>query len=213
MLLVVPMKEKSENDVDLGTISLLIPSSKAGEEKAREELFAELKSFLDLVAIQHVNSHLRQKTGVSDIVQMSFVRIIENFDQFSGTTSGELKAWIRTIVKNEANSARTFFRSQKRDIDRERSIDALADMRVPIDPQLTPTTQALNAEHKRILHEILNQMSTDDATVIRLRSFESLSFKEVGERMNRSQQAVSQLWYRAILKFEEKMRKRIDGAE
>ena len=55
-------------------------------------------------------------------------------------------------------------------------------------------------------HTALRKLSKDHAEVIRLRNIERLTFKEIGEKMGRSEDAVSKLWYRAILNFEEKFK-------
>ncbi len=202
-------KEDREPPFDMGSISFLIPASREGEPEAREKLFSELRSYLESVADRNIDQGLKRKAGSSDIVQSSFMRILEKFDQFQGTTSVELKAWIKTIVVNEINGVRRSYKTDKRDKDREVSIspaNSTSPGLHPVDRNLTPSSRALKAEQNKKFHEILGQLSRSDAEVIRLRNVEMLSFNEIGKRMNRSEQAASQLWYRAILKFEEKLR-------
>ena len=210
MCFIMRLMSDEENPIDPGSISLLIPESRNGQKSAREELFSALKGYLESTAARQVDGSLKRKAGASDIVQASFLKIIENFESFRGETSAELKAWIKTIVRNEANQLRRSFQSEKRDINREILISppgaSSAPPLTPADANLTPSSDAVKAEQNQRFHEILEELSADNAEVIRLRNIESLSFLEIGERMNRTEQAASQLWYRAILKFEEKLK-------
>ncbi|MEM7453722.1 MAG: sigma factor, partial [Planctomycetota bacterium] len=108
--------------IDMGSISLLIPPSRDGDPKARDVLFQELENYLSLVARSNLDPQMKPKAGVSDIVQESFLKIVQNFDSFRGETSGELKAWIKTIVKNEISGMRRSYKTGKRDVDREISM-------------------------------------------------------------------------------------------
>jgi RNA polymerase sigma-70 factor (ECF subfamily) len=198
----------SEKTIDVGLVSLLIPQFKAGDTEAREQLVQALQQYLERVADQQMDPATRRKAGASDIVQLSLMRIVEKFDQFRGSTSAELHAWIKRIVINETNKVRRSFHTEKRDMQREISMDRQTESqpeRSPQDVHLTPASSALKSERREKFHEVLELLPADYAQVIRLRSLEGLSFREVGERMDRSEDAATQLWYRAMLKFEEKL--------
>ena len=156
-----------------------------------------------------MDSTLRNKVGCSDIVQNALVKVVEHFEQFKGETSIEFRGWLKRIVVNEIHSTRRVFHAEKRDVARERPIDLTASRvsdQSPADVQLTPSSQALAKERMEKFHEVLEQLSPDHAEVIRLRNIQRLAFKEIAELMNRSEDAVSKLWYRAILNFEEKLK-------
>ena len=206
---------EDQKEFSLGSISLLIPPSRTGEKRAREELFAELKGYLDVIAEKNLDFAARQKVGVSDIVQSSFIRVIENFESFRGQTSGELKAWVKKIVQNEVNRVHRTYATEKRNSKREVSLspktnDSLPGVFTPVDTAMTPSSDSLKNEQRRKVHEILAQLKPVHAEVIRLRNIESLSYREIGERMNRTEKSASQLWYRAMVNFEKKLR---DGGE
>ncbi len=196
-------------DLNFGSISMLIPPVKAGDPEARDQLLRELQRYLEATANKHMDPTLKHKTGASDIVQQSFIQIIENFDKFRGHSSAELRGWINTIVANEMNGIRRKFRTAKRDFTQEKQIEAKSSTspgNMPSDGRMTPSSAAIQAERQKKFHETLGQLSDEHAEVIRLRNIERLPFKEIGQRMGRSENAVSKLWYRAILQFEEKLR-------
>ncbi|MFK7766476.1 MAG: sigma-70 family RNA polymerase sigma factor [Mariniblastus sp.] len=202
------MPNGEDASIDHGSISLLITPTRDGDPKAREDLMRELKAYLETTAKRHMDRNLRAKAGSSDIVQQSFIQIIEKFEQFRGENSRELRGWIETIVINEIGRTRRKFHTGKRDAKRERSMYAKTSETfdiVPPDDSRTPSSEAISRERNERLHQVLAELKPDHAEVIRLRTFESLSFKEIGEKMDRSENSASQLWYRAMLKFEAKL--------
>ncbi|MEZ6092709.1 MAG: sigma-70 family RNA polymerase sigma factor [Pirellulaceae bacterium] len=202
-----------ELDVDLNSVSRLIPPCVDGDRDARDTLLRELEEFLYWLARNYSTESMKAKVGVSDIVQLSFVRIVENFSSFRGGSSKELKAWIKKIVANEVNRAYRDLTTKKRDFIRERTGEdpnGNADEKNWVDGEFTPHSNAIRHEQIEQFHQILAQMSSDQAEVIRLRCIEELSFSEVGKRMARSESAASQLWYRAMENFQEKLRE-VDG--
>ena len=183
------LANEENGSVDHGSISLLTPPTRNGDPKAREELMRELKSYLESTAKRHMDHQLQSKTGSSDIVQQSFLQIIEKFEQFRGQNSRELRGWIETIVINEIGRTRRKFHTAKRDAKREKSMFAKTSQAfdiVPSDGALTPSSEAISRERKERLHQVLAELKPEHAEVIRLRTFESLSFKEIGEKMGRS---------------------------
>ena len=201
--MIMPDKDSSPepSTVDLNSVSVLIPKSKQGDREARQQLLEQIQSYLETVANQRMDGTLKQKIGTSDIVQLSFLRVIESFGDFRGTTAAEFHGWLKTIVTNEIHNTRRTYRAQKRDMAREKNV---ADHPYP-DANLTPSSEAMQAERVELFHKILSELSDEHAEVIRLRNIQQLPFKEIGEKMNRSEDAVSKLWQRAMLKFEERL--------
>ena len=197
-------------NIDLESISSLIPKSKEGNEVAREQLLAQIQDYLDLMAARHMDKSLQPKIGRSDIVQQTLTQVIENFDQFRGGTAAEFRGWLKTIVVNEMGKMRRNFRAGKRDIGRELQLEGQASASgtrpTPADVNPTPSTEAMAAEQIDNFYAILQQLPEDYAQVIRLRSLERLPFKEIADKMQRSHDAITKLWYRAVLKFEEKLK-------
>lgn len=189
------------SSVDLNSISLLIPRSKKGDSSAREQLLRQIQGYLETVARQKMDGALLQKIGESDIVQLSFLRVIENFEDFRGGTAAEFHGWLKTIVTNEIRNTRRTFHAQKRDVKREKSV---AD-HPQTDACLTPSSEAIRTERAELFHQILNMLSDEHAKVIRLRNIQQLSFRDIGLQMDRSEDAVTKLWQRAMLKFEERL--------
>lgn len=186
----------------------MIPKSREGDTGAREQLLSELQSYLEYIAQQNLHGQLKQKMGTSDVVQLAFLRVVENFEKFKGGSRGEFQNWLKTIVINEIKNARRSYTTGKRDLSREKSLDetSTGTSDRAVDSNLTPSSDAMAAERRQRFRQVMQELSVEHSEVIQLRSIDELSFKEIGERMNRSEDAVSKLWYRAMLKLEEKLK-------
>ncbi len=203
-------------DIDLDTVSLLVPRARLGEEEARDQLLEHVQSYMTLMAKQNSPRHLQGKFGTSDIVQQSLAQVIRGFDGFRGKSKGEFYAWLKVIVTNEAKKLQRDFHRDKRNVLRERPMTTDNSGSgfgfVPADDALTPGANAIAAEQIAQLHGALEALPEDYAEVIRLRSLERLSFKDVAEQMNRSLDSVTKLWYRAILKLQQELERNDESA-
>lgn len=192
---------------EFDTIQQLIAASTDGDNQAREILFQQLQDFLRLMAAKHVDKNLVHKVAPSDIVQQTFCNAVKNLDDFRGKSAAEFHGWLKAIMVNEVRNARRDLHAAKRDVKREKSIDGehseAGGWLHPTDACPTPSSKALAEEQVENFYEILKKLPEDQAKVIELRSIKQLSIKEVGEEMGRSQNAVSKLWYRAVVCFEE----------
>ena len=190
--------------MDLNSVSALF--NRIDEPEVRESLMELMQGYLRQVASINVEASLKQKVGTSDIVQQSFLRVIEHFEQFNGESTQQFKAWLKQIVIHEISKARRGYFTEKRDVNREKSLDAGYGAWAVHDKLKTPQTNAIDLERIEIFHKVLKKLSPDDATVIQLRSIEGLPFKEIAAQMERTEESTAKLWYRAVLRFEEKLK-------
>ncbi|MEM9410150.1 MAG: sigma-70 family RNA polymerase sigma factor [Planctomycetota bacterium] len=189
-------------------IQNLIAASTNGDSAAREKLFAQIHEFLHLMADKHLDSKLRHKIAPSDIVQQTFLNVDKNLNEYRGEGEAQFYAWLKAIVVNEVKNARRDLSAAKRDVTREKpqaSSDS-GQLNCSQDKNPTPSTEALANEQVDNFYEILKKLEPDHAEIIQLRSIEQLPFKDVALRMGRTQNAVTKLWYRAVIKFEDLLR-------
>ncbi len=149
------------------------------------ELVQKYRNYLLLIANQERDLTLQNKVAPSDIVQESLLTAYQHFEKFVGDSEEELLAWLRQILLNDVCQARRTFRTQKRDIQRERPI-AFASSgvdRAIADQRKTPRTKALADEETALLNQAMSQLSEEHRQVIRLRSWSELSFAKIGEQM------------------------------
>lgn len=151
-----------------------------------------------LIANQELPSQVRGKVGASDAVQSALVLAHVNIGQFQGETKEEFQSWLRAILVNELRTVQRRFNTEKRDVKREiGDVDANF-AGAPVDPLPSPSTAAKLNEESAALRTALEKLSEEHRNVIVLRSWEELSFEEVGRRMHRSADAARKLWTRAM---------------
>ena len=205
------MDEINEEELELDTVRLLIEQAREGDMQAKSELAVQVQSYLSMMADRKLNPAIRSNVNPSDIVQHTLIRMVDGIDNFRGTTRAEFFGWLNKIVHNESSRANRRFHSKKRDITRERSMAQQETgsffFAEPSDSQPTPQTNALSQERIQLLYELLKKLPEDYAEVIRLRNLEQLSFREIGEKMERSEAAANKLWNRAIAKFQTELEK------
>jgi RNA polymerase sigma-70 factor (ECF subfamily) len=85
----------------------------------------QYRSYLLLLAQMQLDARPRNKVDASDVVQLTLLEAYENRDQFVGNEDGFV-AWLRKSLANNIRDALRRMRRQKRDVNRERSLEARA---------------------------------------------------------------------------------------
>ena len=185
--------------------STLLRKARNGDHDALAMLLDQYREYLLAIANAKMDDRIRSKLGSSDIVQDSLISAQKHFIQFEGDQPDQLKAWLKRILSNDVVEAGRHYRdTAKRRVSREQAIDSESQDRRPIiDPHNTPRTHALQSEESVKLEEAMSLLSEPFQTVLRLRNWEQLSFKQIGEKMDRSEEAARKLWTRAILRLQE----------
>ena len=191
------------------SISSLLPKAKQGCRTAQSELFRQLQDYFLILARHQLDNQLANRLNPSDVVQESLTKAAQGIRDFRGETAAEIRAWLKAIVINEVKDLRRKHQTQKRDVRQEANL-GLADesQGQPHDPQVdsrSPQSHAIANEELTKLRTILEELPSDYKTVIELRSLERLSFQQVAERMQRTPEATSKLWYRAVIAMRKRM--------
>ena len=84
----------------------------------------QYRSYLRVLANLQLDRRLRSKVDASDIVQQTLLQAHRARAQFRGETDAEKGAWLRQILAHNLAHAMRDFRRDKRDINREQSIQA-----------------------------------------------------------------------------------------
>jgi RNA polymerase sigma-70 factor (ECF subfamily) len=156
-----------------------------------------------LIANRELDGALQAKEGASDVVQQTLLQAHRGFAQFNGTSRADVLAWLRRILLNNlANVRRRYAQAENRQIDREVSIDqsglAARFKECLAVPTPSPDCRVAAAEASAALDQALVEAPQDYQEVILLRHGQELSFAEIGELMDRSEEAARKLYVRAI---------------
>jgi RNA polymerase sigma-70 factor (ECF subfamily) len=164
-----------------------------------------------LLARTRLAPQLQGKLDASDVVQQTLLEAFKARDQFRGQTDAEYAAWLRQILaRNLSNALRDFGRA-RRDVSRERSLEAAIDdssSRLEAwiaAEQSSPRQRADKNEQVLRLAEALAAVPHDQRTVLELRHLQGRSLAEIALTMNRSPAAVAGLLHRGLKALREQL--------
>jgi len=186
----------------------LVQRARSGCQEALGELIDSCRPYLLLIANQELEPTFAAKTGASDVVQDTLLSAQRCLDQFHGTDREELLAWLRGILLNDLRQTRRYYRSEGRQVEREVSLRQADSNCTPPDPISsgdTPSSAAVIREQRRMLDAALQRLGEQDREIINLRSWQRLSFREIGARLELSADAARKRWSRAILKLQNQL--------
>ena len=197
------------------TFLSLVDRARSGDVDARDAIFRECRDYLLYVASQNLDRRVRGKCGPSDIVQNTLMNASTAFASFRGETSGALHAWLNEILRNElASASRKYLGTAKRDVRREQISKTESQFwRVQkqiTDTTATPSSEAELAEDAAELRAAMQRLPEDYRRVLIMRNWDRLSFQQIAERFERTENAVKKLWARALTRLETEL---FDGEE
>jgi RNA polymerase sigma-70 factor (ECF subfamily) len=119
--------------------------------------------------------------------------------QFHGRDLGQWLGWMTAIVRNQVRKALRYWHRERRDLRREQRLaDGSAPGCAPAGGSTSPSQRAVRREQAARLLAALERLPAEYQEVLRLRNFGDLPYADIAARMNRSEEAVRQLWARAV---------------
>ena len=165
------------------------------------------RSYLNLLAQIQLDRRLQSKVGASDIVQQTLLQAHRASAQFRGSTAEEKAAWLRQILaRNLAHAARDLRRA-KRNVERERSLEAslnASSARLEAwlaSDQSSPSQKAIRNERLLRLADVLETLPESQREAIILHYWQGCSLAEVGKTLDRTPAAVAGLLHRGLKKL------------
>src|SRR5712691_7213043 len=180
-----------------------LAAAQAGSREALGRLLEACRPFLLPLAQRQLATDLQAKAGASDLVQETFAEAFRDFPQFLGRTEPELLAWLQRILRHNAvNLANHFRHTDKRRLDRERSLEAgqsCSDGAEQLaDDSKSPSGKAMQREEAEVLQRALERLPEDYRRVILLHHRDNLSFEATARQLSRTEVATRRLWFRAV---------------
>jgi RNA polymerase sigma-70 factor (ECF subfamily) len=183
----------------------MLQRARGGDEAAIGTLLKGYARYLTLIAQIQIGKRLQAKVDADDVVQDVFLEAHRQFVNFRGTTEGELTAWLRRILAGQiAGVFRRYLGTRGRDAQLERDLQIQLDEssrmldRGLVGGGNSPSQSVSRREQAVLLAEALDRLPADYRAVIVHRHIEQLSFAEVAQRMERSEDSVQKLWMRAL---------------
>lgn len=151
-----------------------------------------VKDYLNLVyffALRWV-----RKEDVDDMVQNTFLKALESYDNFHFHSSGQLKSWLLTICKNiiiDRGRTKTSIKIDQEEFENiatSENIEEILDETIKKD------------EFQQIVTR-LDSMEPAEQELVRLRIFEAMEFEEIGHVFDISEAAAKMRFYRTVEKL------------
>jgi RNA polymerase sigma-70 factor (ECF subfamily) len=162
------------------------------------------RSYLVLLARLKLDRKLRGKLDASDVVQQTMLEAHQGLESFRGDDVAAQAAWLRQILaRNLANAVRDLTRA-KRDVRKERSLQADLDASASrlegwlAAEQSSPSQKMERHERALQLAEALAQVPEAQRDAVVLRHFQGLSLAEIAAQLDCTTAAVTGLLQRGL---------------
>jgi len=174
----------------------LLRRARQGEQDALNALYERVAGRLLGFIRLRLGRSLRAQLESRDILQATFLKSFEHLHQFEQSDSGSLMGWLARIAENEIRDRADYQQRQRRDARLEVPLEtAHADIAAAMRSALT---EVLHDERAERLEDALESLEPRHREVIILRAFEELSFREIGARLAKSEDACRMLYARAM---------------
>jgi RNA polymerase sigma-70 factor, ECF subfamily len=175
----------------------LVRAARDGSPEALGQLYERCAGRLLAIIRLRMGRDLRARLESRDILQNTLLKSFQHLEQFEGGDGASLMAWLARIAENEIRDQAAFQHRQRRDVAAAISIDdsQAPELRARVRSALS---QAIVSEEAERLERALESLDADHREVIVLRKFEDLSFRDIGVRMGRSEDACRMLLARAL---------------
>jgi RNA polymerase sigma-70 factor (ECF subfamily) len=162
------------------------------------------RDYLRLLARLQLDARVQAKLDPSDIVQQTLLEAHRDRGAFRGEDTGQWAAWLRQILaRNLANAVRDLKRD-KRDVRRERSLQAALDASSNhlqnwlAAEQSSPSHKAVRDEQVLRLSEALGRLPELQREAVVLRHFQGWSLADISSHLGKTKAAVAGLLHRGL---------------
>jgi RNA polymerase sigma-70 factor, ECF subfamily len=162
------------------------------------------RNYLVLLARLKLDRKLQAKLDASDVVQQTLLEAHQALESFRGDDTAAQAAWLRQILaRNLANAVRDLTRG-KRDVRKERSLNADLDASASrlegwlAAEQSSPSQKLERHERAVCLAEALAQLPPTQRDAVVLRHFQQMSLAEIAAELDCTTAAVTGLLQRGL---------------
>jgi RNA polymerase sigma-70 factor (ECF subfamily) len=185
---------------------LLLRQAHAGDGRAFEQLFARYRPYLLRLIALRLDPKLRPRLDASDVVQETQLEVFRRLGDFLDRQPMPFRVWLRKTACERLLKLREYHLGvAKRSLEREvplpeRSSLLLAQRLFALGS--SPSRQLSRRETARRVSQALAQLAEADREVLLMRTFEGLSYEEVGAALDIAPTAARKRYGRALLRLQ-----------
>jgi RNA polymerase sigma-70 factor (ECF subfamily) len=181
----------------------LVSLALQGSQEAWEKLFETVEKVVRRRCQLDKPKILKERIRDSDLVQEVGTRAFQNLGQFRGKTPQEFVIWVTAITQNLINDYYREYQSSKRGAGKEVSLETME--RSGEQLQARPAEAEVDEERIAQAREALAKLPEPYHRAIELRTDLGLSFKEMGLRLDCTEEAAKKMYHRAVQIVREKI--------
>ncbi len=178
----------------------LVVLAKDGDKSALSQLYMVYAERVRRILRLRMSKELRPKLDSMDLVQDALLSALGGIGDFTYKNEGDFLRWLSRIAQNALRDNLDKLHAAKRDIRREvRRVDfnpttggGFVAAAVPIEAT-TPSMIMSKKEDLDKLEKAIDELKPQYREVIVLTKIEGLSYREIGERLSKSPDAVRML--------------------
>jgi len=176
-------------------------SSDSADLSTREDL-QRFRPFLKALAERELEGRLRPKFDASDIVQQTMLQAMLAEKQWRGQDDASKAGWLRAILRNVVHGVSRRFHRPGRSIDCERGIGSSGDTSHAAgelaENHTSPSLVLQSEEERQRIAAAIEKLTPEQRRVLILRYWEEQSLAEIAHSLEKSQDAIAGLLYRAM---------------
>ena len=184
----------------------LVALAKDGDRAALNQLYSVYAERVRWMVRFRMSRELRSKLESMDLVQDTLIHALGGLEDFTYKNEGDFVRWLSKIAENELRGSLKKLHADKRDIRREVRLGTYGPANGggfvgapgPIEAT-TPSVILSRKEDLAKLEEAVDELKPEYREVIVLAKIDGLSYKEIGERLGKSADAVGMLVSRAMV--------------
>ena len=162
------------------------------------------RSYLRVLANMQLDRRVRSKVDASDIVQLTLMQAHKAKEQFRGDNQAQRAAWLRQILARNLIHATRDMTRDKRDVRREKSMQAALDQssmrleRLLADDASSPSMKISRQEQILKVANAVDELPEAQREALLMHYLEQKSLPEIAEAMDRTRGSVAGLVRRAL---------------
>jgi RNA polymerase sigma-70 factor (ECF subfamily) len=185
----------------------LLERARRGDRQAFERLFAQYRSYLCRVVELRIDHRLRLRLDPSDVVQDAQLEAFRRLADYLERRPMPFRLWLhKTVSERLARLRRDHVEAARRSVMREVGLSdesSLSLFQGLLTKGSTPSRLVSRDELARRVRQALAELSESDQEVLLMRTFDGLSFEEVGYLLGIEAAAARKRYGRALVRLQQ----------
>jgi RNA polymerase sigma-70 factor (ECF subfamily) len=183
----------------------LLQQVRAGDPQALDQLFARHRPYLSQLVELRLDPKLRQRVDPSDVVQEAQLEATRRLEGYLRQPVMPFRLWLRQLAQDRIGMLRRYhLGAARRAVGREVALPDRSSLMLAqqfLARGATPSQQLDQQELARRVRQAVGQLPEADQEVLLMRTFEGLSFEEVGYMLQIDPAAARKRHGRALLRL------------